>query len=146
MSTGAFLAARSEAEVVAANVERERQEIVEHPEEEQEELSLFYQVKGIDEASADRLAATIGQHPNARLEALSAQELGVMEAGTGAREGIFPDVVHTSLLKRAIQTTNITLEAADLQWLTVRRSWRLNERHYGALQGKNKAQTRKEFG
>jgi 2,3-bisphosphoglycerate-dependent phosphoglycerate mutase len=63
-----------------------------------------------------------------------------------AREGILPDVVHTSLLKRAIQTTNIALEAADLQWLPVRRSWRLNERHYGALQGKNKAQTRKEFG
>jgi 2,3-bisphosphoglycerate-dependent phosphoglycerate mutase len=57
-----------------------------------------------------------------------------------------PDVVHTSVLKRAIQTANIALEAADLQWLPVRRSWRLNERHYGALQGKNKAQTREEFG
>jgi len=83
MSTGAFLAARSEAEVVAANVERERQEIVEHPGEEQEELSLFYQVKGIDEATADQLAATIGQHPDAMLEALSAEELGVTKAGTG---------------------------------------------------------------
>jgi 2,3-bisphosphoglycerate-dependent phosphoglycerate mutase len=57
-----------------------------------------------------------------------------------------PDVVHTSVLKRAIQTANIALEAADLQWLPVRRSWRLNERHYGALQGKDKAQTREEFG
>ena len=77
-------------------------------------------------------------------------EKGRYEAEYGgrllAREGIFPDVVHTSLLKRAIQTTNIALEAADLQWLPVRRSWRLNERHYGALQGKNKAQTRDEFG
>ena len=49
MATGAFLAERSEAEVAAANVERERQEIAEHPEEEKEELSLFYQLKGIDE-------------------------------------------------------------------------------------------------
>ncbi|MCD0450244.1 phosphoglyceromutase [Actinocorallia sp. API 0066] len=57
-----------------------------------------------------------------------------------------PDVLHTSLLKRAIRTANIALDAADLLWLPVRRSWRLNERHYGALQGKNKAQTLEEFG
>jgi 2,3-bisphosphoglycerate-dependent phosphoglycerate mutase len=57
-----------------------------------------------------------------------------------------PDVVHTSLLARAIQTANAALDAAGLGWLPVRRSWRLNERHYGALQGKNKAQTRAEFG
>ncbi|MEU5876676.1 phosphoglyceromutase [Spirillospora sp. NPDC047279] len=57
-----------------------------------------------------------------------------------------PDVVHTSLLKRAIRTANIALDVADLLWIPVRRSWRLNERHYGALQGKNKAQTREEFG
>ena len=82
MSTGAFLAARSEAEVVAANVERERQEIAEHPEEEKEELSLFYQVKGVDEGTADQLAATIAQHPEAMLQALSAEELGVTQAGT----------------------------------------------------------------
>ena len=83
MSTGAFLAARSEAEVVAANVEHERQEIAEHPKEEQEELSLFHQVKGVDEASADELAATIAQHPEAMLQTLSAEELGVTPAGTG---------------------------------------------------------------
>jgi 2,3-bisphosphoglycerate-dependent phosphoglycerate mutase len=59
---------------------------------------------------------------------------------------IRPDVVHTSVLKRAIRTANIALDVADLLWLPVRRSWRLNERHYGALQGKNKAQTRDEFG
>lgn len=57
-----------------------------------------------------------------------------------------PDVLHTSLLKRAIRTANIALDVADLLWIPVRRSWRLNERHYGALQGKNKAQTREEFG
>ncbi|MEO3854688.1 phosphoglyceromutase [Acrocarpospora sp. B8E8] len=60
--------------------------------------------------------------------------------------GVRPDVVHTSLLTRAIRTANLTLEAADLLWLPVQRSWRLNERHYGALQGKDKAQTRAEFG
>ncbi|HLU99311.1 MAG TPA: phosphoglyceromutase [Thermobifida alba] len=63
-----------------------------------------------------------------------------------AEAGVRPDVVHTSLLKRAIRTANIALEEAGLHWLPVKRSWRLNERHYGALQGKNKAQTRAEFG
>ncbi len=68
-------------------------------------------------------------------------------AGVLLREaGLRPDVVHTSVLTRAIQTANVALEAAGLLWLPVRRSWRLNERHYGALQGKNKAQTREEFG
>jgi 2,3-bisphosphoglycerate-dependent phosphoglycerate mutase len=57
-----------------------------------------------------------------------------------------PDVLHTSVLTRAIQTAHIALEAAGLLWLPVHRSWRLNERHYGALQGKDKAQTRGEFG
>jgi 2,3-bisphosphoglycerate-dependent phosphoglycerate mutase len=57
-----------------------------------------------------------------------------------------PDVVHTSVLTRAIQTAHLALESSDLLWLPVRRSWRLNERHYGALQGKNKAQTRQEYG
>lgn len=60
--------------------------------------------------------------------------------------GVHPDVVHTSLLTRAIRTADLALEAADLLWLPVQRSWRLNERHYGALQGKDKAQTRAEFG
>ena len=74
MATGAFLAERSEAEVMAANVERERQEIAEHPEEEKEELSLFYQLKGIDEQTADELAERMSKHPDAMLEALSAEE------------------------------------------------------------------------
>ncbi len=61
-------------------------------------------------------------------------------------EGVFPDVVHTSLLTRAIRTANIALEQLDLLWLPVRRSWRLNERHYGDLQGKNKAEIRAQYG
>ncbi len=77
MATGAFLAERSEAEVAAANVERERQEIAEHPEEEQEELSLFYQLKGIDEVTADTMAAQVARDPDAMLKALSAEEFGV---------------------------------------------------------------------
>jgi 2,3-bisphosphoglycerate-dependent phosphoglycerate mutase len=55
-------------------------------------------------------------------------------------------VVHTSLQKRAIRTANLALDAADRAWVTVHRSWRLNERHYGALQGKDKAATLAEFG
>jgi 2,3-bisphosphoglycerate-dependent phosphoglycerate mutase len=60
--------------------------------------------------------------------------------------GILPDVVHTSLLRRAITTAAIGLDVADRHWIPVRRSWRLNERHYGALQGKNKKQTLEEYG
>jgi 2,3-bisphosphoglycerate-dependent phosphoglycerate mutase len=75
---------------------------------------------------------------------------GADEAVTGGKllraSGLRPDAVHTSVLTRAIQTANLTLEEAGLLWLPVARSWRLNERHYGALQGKNKAQTRQEFG
>ncbi len=60
--------------------------------------------------------------------------------------GLLPDVLHTSLQKRAIRTAQLALEAADRLWIPVSRSWRLNERHYGALQGKDKAQTLAEFG
>ena len=63
-----------------------------------------------------------------------------------AEAGLRPHIVHTSVLIRAIQTAHLALESADLLWLPVRRSWRLNERHYGALQGKNKAQTRQQYG
>jgi 2,3-bisphosphoglycerate-dependent phosphoglycerate mutase len=59
---------------------------------------------------------------------------------------ILPDVLHTSLLRRAINTANIALDVADRHWIPVNRTWRLNERHYGALQGKNKAQTLAEYG
>ncbi len=61
-------------------------------------------------------------------------------------DGVLPDVLHTSVQKRAIRTSVLALEACDRLWLPVRRSWRLNERHYGALQGKDKAQVRAEFG
>ncbi|MDF4251441.1 phosphoglyceromutase [Streptomyces sp. WMMB303] len=60
--------------------------------------------------------------------------------------GLLPDVLHTSVQKRAIRTAQLALESADRLWIPVRRSWRLNERHYGALQGKDKAQVRDEFG
>jgi 2,3-bisphosphoglycerate-dependent phosphoglycerate mutase len=77
-------------------------------------------------------------------------EVGAQEAVNGGRllaeSGIRPDTLHTSVLTRAIQTANLALEEAGLLWLPVQRSWRLNERHYGALQGKDKAATRREFG
>lgn len=60
--------------------------------------------------------------------------------------GLLPDVLHTSLLQRAIHTAQMALDATDRSWISVQRSWRLNERHYGALQGKNKKQTLEEFG
>ncbi|MEZ0579684.1 phosphoglyceromutase [Nocardioides sp. MH1] len=60
--------------------------------------------------------------------------------------GLLPTVVHTSLQRRAINTAALALDAADRHWIPVRRSWRLNERHYGALQGKDKAQVREEYG
>jgi 2,3-bisphosphoglycerate-dependent phosphoglycerate mutase len=60
--------------------------------------------------------------------------------------GLAPDILYTSVLKRAIHTANIALDVADRDWIDVKRSWRLNERHYGALQGKNKAETLEQFG
>jgi 2,3-bisphosphoglycerate-dependent phosphoglycerate mutase len=60
--------------------------------------------------------------------------------------GIKPDVLHTSLQLRAIRTAEFALDELQRKWIPVRRSWRLNERHYGALQGKNKKETAKEFG
>ena len=83
MATGAYLAERSEAEVAEANVERERQEIAEHPEEEKEELSLFYQLKGIDEQTADAMAEQLSRQPDAMLRALSAEEFGVTPGNDG---------------------------------------------------------------
>jgi 2,3-bisphosphoglycerate-dependent phosphoglycerate mutase len=63
-----------------------------------------------------------------------------------AERGLLPDVLHTSLLRRAIHTSQLALDACDRHWIPVQRSWRLNERHYGALQGKDKAQTLAEYG
>jgi 2,3-bisphosphoglycerate-dependent phosphoglycerate mutase len=69
------------------------------------------------------------------------------KAGELLKEGGFTfDVVYTSLLKRAIRTMWIALDEMDLLWLPVYKSWRLNERHYGALQGLNKAETAAKFG
>jgi len=77
-------------------------------------------------------------------------EKGEAEAVRGGEllreSGLLPDVVHTSLQRRAINTAYLALDAADRHWIPVRRSWRLNERHYGALQGKNKKQTLEEYG
>jgi 2,3-bisphosphoglycerate-dependent phosphoglycerate mutase len=77
-------------------------------------------------------------------------EKGRGEAVNGGEQlveaGLLPDVVHTSLLRRAITTAGLALDAADRHWIPVRRSWRLNERHYGALQGKDKKQTLEEYG
>ncbi len=77
-------------------------------------------------------------------------EQGVAEARRAGEllveSGLKPTMSYTSLLSRAIQTANIALEVADRMWLPVKRSWRLNERHYGELQGKDKAQTLAEYG
>ncbi|MGQ7786048.1 phosphoglyceromutase [Nesterenkonia sp. PF2B19] len=75
---------------------------------------------------------------------------GRAEAARGgellAENDLLPDVVHTSLLQRAITTAHLSLEAADRLWIPVKRDWRLNERHYGALQGKDKTQVREQYG
>ena len=77
-------------------------------------------------------------------------EKGWQEAVRGGKllldAGVSPDILHTSLLRRAIMTANLSLDAADLHWIPVKRNWRLNERHYGALQGKNKKEIRDEYG
>lgn len=77
-------------------------------------------------------------------------ELGRQEARRGgellAAEGLTPDILYTSVLTRAIQTANLALEAADRLWIPVKRSWRLNERHYGSLQGLDKAETLEKYG
>jgi 2,3-bisphosphoglycerate-dependent phosphoglycerate mutase len=75
---------------------------------------------------------------------------GAEEASRGGEllrtAGVLPDVVHTSVLLRAIRTAWLALDAAGRTWIPVRRSWRLNERHYGGLQGLNKADTLEKFG
>jgi 2,3-bisphosphoglycerate-dependent phosphoglycerate mutase len=77
-------------------------------------------------------------------------ERGVGEAIEAGRlikqAGLSPDVLHTSVLVRAIETANLALGELGLSWIPVRRSWRLNERHYGALQGLNKAETSAKYG
>jgi 2,3-bisphosphoglycerate-dependent phosphoglycerate mutase len=83
--------------------------------------------------------ADVNLAPNGQQEAEAA---GRLLAASGLR----PDVVHTSVLTRTVQTANLMLDVTGLSWLPVRRSWRLNERHYGALQGRDKAQVRERYG
>ncbi len=77
-------------------------------------------------------------------------DAGIVEARAAGRllkaQGLDLDIAHTSLLKRAIRTLWLALEEMDCLWLPVEKSWRLNERHYGALQGLNKAETAAKFG
>lgn len=77
-------------------------------------------------------------------------EKGQAEAVHGGEllkeNGVLPDLLFTSLLRRAIMTANLALDAADRHWIPVERNWRLNERHYGALQGKNKKEIRDQYG
>ncbi len=77
-------------------------------------------------------------------------ELGEEQARLGGLElkkaDLLPTIVHTSLMTRAIRTSNIALEACGRNWVPVKRHWRLNERHYGDLQGKDKAQVREQYG
>jgi 2,3-bisphosphoglycerate-dependent phosphoglycerate mutase len=77
-------------------------------------------------------------------------EKGRAEAARGGdllkERGILPDLLHTSVLRRAIRTAELALHAADRHWVPVRRHWRLNERHYGGLQGKDKKATLEQFG
>lgn len=77
-------------------------------------------------------------------------DTGVEEAKQGGEflkeAGILPDKVYTSLLRRAIMTANLALDGCNRHWIPVERNWRLNERHYGDLQGKNKKETREKYG
>jgi 2,3-bisphosphoglycerate-dependent phosphoglycerate mutase len=77
-------------------------------------------------------------------------EIGEKEARRGGQllkeRGLLPDVLHTSLLRRAIHTAQLALDECDRHWIPVHRTWRLNERHYGALQGKDKKETLATYG
>ncbi|PZR86824.1 MAG: hypothetical protein DLM67_23270 [Candidatus Nephthysia bennettiae] len=81
MGVGAWLAARSQTEIAVANLEQERRELQEHPAEEQEELSLFYQLKGLSKQDADELVEKLARNPEAMLKTLAAEELGSVEPG-----------------------------------------------------------------
>jgi VIT1/CCC1 family predicted Fe2+/Mn2+ transporter len=83
MATGAYLAERSEVEVAAANLEREKQELEERPDEEREEVSLFYQLKGLSKQDADDLAEKLSRDPEAMLRVLATEELGMSVEGGG---------------------------------------------------------------
>ena len=143
MATGAYLAERAGTEVAEANLERERQEIAEHPEEEREELSLFYQLKGIDEETADAIADQLAQQPDAMLRALAAEEFGGMgsdgsdatqaaiaagiSTGLGAMIPVIPFIfVHGALaiaISAAVSIIAHFLVGAAKSLFTLRRWW-----------------------
>jgi VIT1/CCC1 family predicted Fe2+/Mn2+ transporter len=98
MATGAFLAERSVNEVATANLARERQEIEDDPEEEREELSLFYQLKGLSKEDADAFADKLSRSPDAMLKALAAEELdGASGEGSNPLQAAFAAGVSTFL-------------------------------------------------
>jgi VIT1/CCC1 family predicted Fe2+/Mn2+ transporter/rubrerythrin len=97
MAVGAYLAERSTSEVAAANIAGERKEVEEHPEEEQEELSLFYQLKGLDKAQANELAERLGRNPDAMLQALVGEELGGISTGGNPAQAAIAAGVSTGI-------------------------------------------------
>jgi VIT1/CCC1 family predicted Fe2+/Mn2+ transporter len=97
MAVGAYLAERSTSEVAAANIAGERKEVEEHPEEEREELSLFYQLKGLDRAQADELAERLGRNPDAMLQALVGEELGGVSTGGNPAQAAIAAGVSTGI-------------------------------------------------
>ena len=97
MATGAFLAERSQAEVAAANLARERREIEEHPEEEKEELALFYELKGMPKDDADELAERLSRTPEAMLNVLAVEELGTAQTGNDPVQAALAAGVSTGL-------------------------------------------------
>jgi VIT1/CCC1 family predicted Fe2+/Mn2+ transporter/rubrerythrin len=97
MGVGAWLAARSQTEIAAANLEQERRELMEHPAEEKEELSLFYQLKGLDKQDADDLVEKLARNPEAMLKTLATEEFGNLEPGGNPWTSALAGFVSTAL-------------------------------------------------
>ena len=97
MAVGAYLAEQSQAEVAAANIAAERREIAEHPQEEKEELSLFYQLKGVPQAEADELAERLSRDPEVMLKVLTAEELGTPKSSGNPWQAAFAAGLSTLL-------------------------------------------------
>ena len=97
MGVGAWLAARSTTEIAEANIEQERREILEHPEEEKEELSLFYQLKGLSREEADDFVGKLARNPEAMLQTLIAEEFGGMERGGNPWTAAFAGFLSTGV-------------------------------------------------
>jgi VIT1/CCC1 family predicted Fe2+/Mn2+ transporter len=97
MGVGAWLAARSQTEIAVANLEQERRELLEHPAEEKEELSLFYQLKGLSKQDADELVEKLSRNPDAMLKTLAAEEFGSLEPGGNPWTSALAGFVSTAL-------------------------------------------------